>query len=149
MSGSPFEGGLGDVKLKILHMSKYKIIPYNQNLKPLARILRRNGTMAEALLWIEIKNRSLGYEFHRQVPILNFIVDFYCHELKLAIEIDGSSHDHKYEKDRSRQSDLEALGVVFARFEEIEVRKNMGNVLRVIEHDIRIIEAGDGTVATE
>ena len=121
-------------------MHKNKIIPYNPELKPLARILRRNGTMAEALLWIEIKNKSLGYEFHRQGPLLNFIVDFFCHELRLAIEIDGSSHDHKYEKDIARQSEIENIGVVFARFKEMEVRKNMSNVLRVIESEIMKIE---------
>jgi hypothetical protein len=45
------------------------------------------------LLWRQIKGQTLKYEFHRQVPIDEFIVDFYCHELKLAIEIDGDSHN--------------------------------------------------------
>ena len=72
---------------------KNKIIPYNPKLKELARELRKNSTLSEVLLWIKIKGKAMGVEFHRQVPIDNFIVDFYCHELMLTIEIDGSSHD--------------------------------------------------------
>lgn len=90
-----------------------KIIPYNPKLKEYARYLRKNSTISEVLLWKKIKNKSLGVEFHRQVPILEFIVDFYCHELFLAIEIDGGSHLFKYEYDISRQGKLEDQGVTF------------------------------------
>jgi very-short-patch-repair endonuclease len=124
-------------------MSNNKIISYNPKLKRLARILRKNSTLGEVLLWVEIKNKSFGYEFHRQVPIKNFIVDFYCHELMLAIEIDGSSHDYKYEDDKARQGILESCGVSVIRFDEYEVRKQMWNVLRVIEGKIKEIEDGD------
>jgi very-short-patch-repair endonuclease len=79
-------------------MVKNIIIPYNPNLKQFARHLRNNSTLSEILLWKQIKNKAFGIEFHRQVPIDEFIVDFYCHELMLAIEIDGISHDFKYEK---------------------------------------------------
>lgn len=51
-------------------------------------------TLGEVILWQEIRNRKLGFQFHRQVPIKEYIVDFYCHELLLVIEIDGSTHDH-------------------------------------------------------
>ena len=122
-------------------MTKNTILPYNPKLKELARILRRNSTLGEVLLWLEIKNNTLGYQFHRQVPIDNFIVDFFCHELMLAIEIDGSSHDHKYELDKSRQGKLESLGIRVIRFDEFEVRKQMWNVLRVIERNIEEIES--------
>ena len=71
-----------------------KIIPYNPKLKPLARKLRKNSTLSEILLWKQIKGKKLGCEFHRQVPINNYIVDFYCHELNLVIEIDGDSHNY-------------------------------------------------------
>jgi len=60
---------------------KNKIIPYNPKLKELARELRKNSTLSEVLLWLKIKAKVMGVEFHRQVPIGNFIVDFYCHEL--------------------------------------------------------------------
>jgi len=70
-----------------------KIIPYNPKLKALARQLRKNSTLSEVLLWQKIKQKGYGVQFHRQVPLLEYIVDFYCHELKLAIEIDGDSHN--------------------------------------------------------
>jgi very-short-patch-repair endonuclease len=84
-------------------MAKNVIIPYDPRLKQFARYLRNNSTLSEILLWKQIKNKALGIEFHRQVPIDEFIVDFYCHELMLAIEIDGISHDFKYENDLRRQ----------------------------------------------
>ncbi|MBT0813133.1 DUF559 domain-containing protein [Litoribacter ruber] len=74
---------------------KNRILPYHPKLKALARELRKNSTLSEVLLWILIKNKALGVEFHRQVPIDNFIVDFYCHELMLAIEIDGNTHEYE------------------------------------------------------
>ncbi len=121
-------------------MSKFDIIPYNSNLKPLSRILRSNSTLGEILLWLEIKNKALGYLFNRQVPLDNYIVDFFCKDLKLAIEIDGSSHNHKYDADISRTKRLEDFGVIVIRFDEGEVRKNMDNVLRVIGREIKKIE---------
>ncbi len=75
---------------------KNRIIPYNPKLKSLARQLRKNSTLAEVLMWKNIKQKVLGVQFHRQVPMLNYIVDFYCHEISLVIEIDGSSHDFNY-----------------------------------------------------
>ena len=65
---------------------------------------------------MNLKNKALGYEFHRQVPIDKFIVDFYCHELSLAIEIDGNTHDYNYVNDTLRQTRLESLGVKVVRF---------------------------------
>ena len=74
-------------------MQKRKIILYNQDLKKLAGQLRKNMTLSEVLLWNELKQKKmLGYDFDRQRPIDNFIVDFYCKELQLAIEIDGDTH---------------------------------------------------------
>jgi len=91
-------------------------------------------TLSEVLLWNELKKKNmLGYDFDRQRPIGNYIVDFYCKELSLAIEIDGNTHIYKYDYDDKRQKELENPGVHFLRFEDIEVKKNMWNVLRVIE----------------
>ena len=75
-----------------------------------------------------------GFDFDRQRPIDNYIVDFYCKELMLAIEVDGNSHDNKYEEDQVRQKRLESLGVHFLRFDDIDVKKDMDNVLREIEN---------------
>jgi very-short-patch-repair endonuclease len=114
--------------------TKREIIPYNSELKQLAKELRRNMTLSEVLLWNELKQKNMsGFDFDRQRPIGNYIVDFYCKELSLAIEIDGDTHIYKYDYDEERQKKLENLGVRFLRFEDIEVKKNMNNVLRVIE----------------
>jgi len=121
-------------------MSRNKLIHSNPELKSRARKLRNNSTYSEILLWIKIKKKSLGYEFHRQVPIDNYIVDFYCHELMLAIEIDGSSHIHKYDYDTKRQKRLESLGVSFIRFDDMDVKKHMNDVLRALESKITEIE---------
>ena len=80
------------------------------------------------------------YQFHRQVPIDNYIVDFYCHELKLAIEIDGITHDFKYDLDQHRQRKLETFGVCFIRFQERDVRKNTEGVVLTIQEWIRQYE---------
>ena len=71
-----------------------KIIPYNPKLKEYARYLRNNSTRSEIRLWHELKGKQrLGYDFHRQKPLLHFIADFYCYELKLVIELDGYTHE--------------------------------------------------------
>ena len=70
---------------------------YNKQLKNLARINRKAGHLSEALLWNELKQRKMGVQFKRQRPIGNYIADFYCSEKNLVIEIDGWSHDNKYE----------------------------------------------------
>ena len=114
-----------------------KIIPYNPKLKALAKALRKNMTLSEVLLWDELKQKKiLGFDFDRQRPIDEFIVDFYCKDLQLAIEIDGDSHDSEeaFEKDRKRQKRLEELGVRFLRFDDLEVKKEINNVLRTIQH---------------
>jgi very-short-patch-repair endonuclease len=121
----------------ILEMNRNRIIPYREDLKVKARELRKNSTLSEILLWQEIKERKLlGIRFHRQVPMLDFIVDFYCHELKLAIEIDGSSHNDNYRYDASRQSEIEKYDIHFIRFDDLEVKKNFPNVLRALEQEI-------------
>ncbi len=113
-----------------------KIIPYNPELKQRARQLRKNSTFPEILLWKKIRRRACGVQFHRQVPMLNYIVDFYCHEIGLAIEIDGKSHDHSFLYDAKRQGELETCGVNFLRFSNDEVKHHMFSVLLVIEEAV-------------
>ena len=115
---------------------KNKPIPYNPKLKNYARELRKNSTLSEVLLWQNIKGKVHGVEFHRQVPLLNYIVDFYCHEIGLAIEIDGDSHDFKYDYDVLRQGKLEEYGIRFLRFTDREVKKEMFSVMLQLEHTI-------------
>ncbi|MER2998446.1 endonuclease domain-containing protein [Pontibacter populi] len=110
------------------------VIPYKPYLKELAKQLRQNSTLSEVLLWNELKNRKLiGRDFDRQKPLGNYIVDFYSKKLLLAIEIDGDSHDYIYNADVHRQQELEKLGIRFLRFEDLEVKKDIQNVVRAIE----------------
>ena len=117
-----------------------KIIPYNPKLKEYARYLRNNSTLSEVLLWQKIKNKAFEVQFHRQVPLLDYIVDFYCHELMLAIEIDGNSHDFKYDYDTRRQGKLEEYGVKFIRFTDLQIKKEMFSVLLALEQTIKEIQ---------
>ncbi|WP_299757693.1 endonuclease domain-containing protein [uncultured Pontibacter sp.] len=113
---------------------KRKILPYKPYLKELARQLRQNSTLSEVLLWNELKNKKLhNLDFDRQKPLGSFIVDFYCKELMLAIEVDGDSHDYNFEPDVIRQQELETLGIRFLRFDDAEVKRDLLNVLRAIE----------------
>ena len=74
-------------------MPKRKIIPYNPILKERAQELRNNSTFSEIMLWNHLKKKQMrGFDFDRQRPIDNYIVDFYCKDLFLAIEIDGERH---------------------------------------------------------
>ncbi|NTW49501.1 MAG: DUF559 domain-containing protein [Chlorobiales bacterium] len=113
---------------------KNPILKYNLALKERARHLRNNSTLSEALLWKRMKGKQMkGYDFHRQKPIDNFIVDFFCPRMMLAIEIDGSSHNDKQEYDAERQSKLESLGVRFLRFRDTEIKQNLEWVVTEIE----------------
>ncbi|QTE37055.1 endonuclease domain-containing protein [Mucilaginibacter gossypii] len=115
------------------------IIPYNPRLKEMARKLRNDSAIGEILLWKELKGKQgRGYDFHRQKPLLNYIVDFYCFELNLIIEIDGQYHNHEetYKLDLIREQELEKYDLTIIRFTELEVRKDMFNVLRTIEQNI-------------
>jgi very-short-patch-repair endonuclease len=115
--------------------SKRIIYPYHPKLKLLARKLRNKSTYAEVLLWNQLKNKKLnGYDFHRQKPILNYILDFFCHELFLAIEVDGITHDSEIQqaKDKARQSEIEALGIKFLRFDDRDIKTQMEGVISEI-----------------
>ena len=110
-------------------------IYYNPKLKDIARKLRKNMTLSEVLLWNQLKqNKMKGYDFHRQKPINNYIVDFFCPKLKLIIEIDGKTHIYKGNEDVKRQQRLESLGFHFLRFKNIDVKKNIKDVLVSIEN---------------
>ncbi len=100
-----------------------------------ARDLRKNETSAEDLLWRNLRNRKLdGLKFRRQHPLDKLIPDFYCHEKKLAIEVDGSVHDSKEakESDEGRTYELKELGITVLRFRNEEVLNDMSLVLKTI-----------------
>jgi very-short-patch-repair endonuclease len=111
-------------------------IYYNPILKHRSQNLRNNSTLGEILLWQHLKSRKMkGYQFMRQKPINNYIVDFYCSKLHLIIEVDGETHllEGAKEKDEQRQNKLESLGLQFLRFDDLEVKQNIENVLIRIE----------------
>ena len=83
-----------------------------------------------------VKGKALGVEFHRQVPMLNYIVDFYCHEIGLAIELYGTIHDDSFLEDAKRQGELEQQGVVFLRFSNEEVLHYSNHVLNILSAKI-------------
>ena len=122
---------------------KRRIIPYNPKLKELARKLRNNMTIGEAMVWNILKRKGMqGYDFDRQRPIDQYIVDFYCKDLMLAIEIDGSSHDHEEAKnlDARRQRRLESLGVKFIRIRDEVVRADINSAYHIIYEWIKGFE---------
>lgn len=107
------------------------------------REMRKNPTRAEKLLWECLRKKQLdGYKFRRQHPILGFVVDFYCHELRLAIELDGSVHliSDQAELDTYRSQALQDEGVFVLRFWNSEVINNVENVLEEIRKKAAVIK---------
>ncbi|MBI5407946.1 MAG: DUF559 domain-containing protein [Nitrospirae bacterium] len=109
-----------------------QIIPYNPKLKVKARQLRNNSTKTEIKLWMYLKGRQMmGYDFNRQKPIDNYIVDFFCKELLLAIEIDGYTHTFEKvaDRDEMKEQRLNKLGVRIIRFKDDDVMNKIEGVL--------------------
>ena len=117
-------------------MTKRKIILYNPNLTQLAKKLRNESTETEIYLWLKLKGKQMyGYDFHRQKPIDNYILDFFCYDLMLGIEVDGYSHEilEVYNKDIVKEKRMNELGITILRFSDFEVLRDMENVIRAIE----------------
>jgi very-short-patch-repair endonuclease len=115
---------------------------YDRNLKPYARELRKYGTKGEAVLWKKVlraKNME-GYQFNRQYPIGEYIVDFICRKLSLIIEIDGSSHLSKNIEDRKRHDTIESFGYTVLHISEQEVIYRIDDVIKDIYHAIKTQE---------
>ena len=105
---------------------------YNKKLQPYAKILRSEMTKAEACLWkYVLKARMMkGYQFRRQRPVLNYIADFMCKDLKLVIEVDGITHSYEEVcyKDEKKDIDLKKVGFVVLRYTDEEVLTSIENV---------------------
>ncbi len=89
-------------------------------------------TPAEKILWQELRGNKLGVHFRRQQIIAGFIVDFYCHEAGLIIEVDGDIHDLQKEEDVRREKVLQEMGLQIVRFRNEEVTKSLSAVLEKI-----------------
>ena len=116
------------------------IFKYNKNYKPLSRNLRRNRTDTEKFLWYKLRNRSLnGYKFYRQFPISNYVLDFYCPEKHLAIELDGGQHleGKQLIHDQKREFFLRENNIKTLRFLDNEVFQNMEGILEIILNSLR------------
>lgn len=131
--------------INISGFTKAGFLKYNKNLKENVLANRYAGNLPEVLLWNQLKRDSLGVDFHRQKPVGNYIIDLFCPELMLALEIDGSIHslEGAPEKDKARQAELENLGINFLRFTTDAIKNNTQIVVSAIEeyikeHDIEI-----------
>jgi very-short-patch-repair endonuclease len=104
-----------------------------EQLRPAVQKLRLEPTQAETYLWELLRNRQLGgYKFRRQHAINRFVVDFYCAQAQLIIEIDGMIHQSQVVEDRERQSILESLGFHVIRFTNEQVLAEPGLVIEQI-----------------
>ena len=114
---------------------------YNPKLKNFAKQLRKNSTKAEVRMWTEMlkAKKMRGYSFLRQRPILGYIADFYCKELKLVIEIDGFTHDDPVakKKDHKKDEKLISTGYAVLRFTDYEVMNELTSVKTRLEEWIQ------------
>jgi len=108
-----------------------------------AKELRGNETESEKLFWEQISNNKLGVKFRRQHPLKWFIADFYCHQAKLIIELDGDVHLDKLQKeyDEGREAELKKLGLKVLRFTNEEIIDNIENVVEIVKRKLNL--AGD------
>jgi very-short-patch-repair endonuclease len=114
-------------------------LPFHEEANPKtlenARFLKKVMTESEVILWEQLRNRKLkGYKFRRQYPVASYIVDFYCHECRLIVELDGEIHkqNDNPEYDKGRASELESLGLRIVRFTNEEVEEDISLVLNKI-----------------
>jgi very-short-patch-repair endonuclease len=114
-------------------------LPYNKKLTDRARENRKNPTKAESRIWNEVlRMRQFSeYKFLRQKPIDNYIVDFYCSELRLVIEIDGDSHAETVEYDAERTRLLQSLGLTVVRYTNDDVMRNIHGVFDDLSEKIK------------
>lgn len=132
---SPLEGwqsqtdGVFGIPTKAKY-SKHQNLPYNPKLKENAKEHRKAGVLSEVLFWNKIKNKQLlGLDFERQKIIGNYIVDFFCPELGIVVEIDGESHNFKGEYDVKREEYLIGHGLEVLHYSDIEIKKAMDIVM--------------------
>ena len=97
-----------------------------------SRELRREMTSAEKVLWQELRANKLGVHFRRQQIIAGFVVDFYCHQASLVVEVDGDIHDLQQEEDARREKVLIEMGLTVARFRNEDVIKALPNIVERI-----------------
>ncbi len=109
---------------------------YNKALRPLANRLRKNMTKSEACMWkyVLMNRQMMGYQFRRQRPVLNYIADFMCKDLRLIIEVDGLTHEDelKHQQDKRRDQELTNNGFTVLRFHSWQVLNHIADVSNAI-----------------
>jgi len=110
-----------------------KYIYNRSDMKERRRELRKNSSGEEVIIWNWVRGKKLGKKFKRQVGIGGYIVDFYCAELKLVIEVDGIQHDQNKQYDSQRDAFLSSLGCKVIRFSNRDVRGNLTKVVETIQ----------------
>ena len=116
------------------------VIFNNKSLTARRRAFRRSLSKAEAVLWTCFSRKQMkGFKFRRQYSVNQYVIDFYCPELKLAIEVDGDSHfnDISEKYDKERQKFIESFGIRFLRFTNINIYDNIDGVLQTIHEWIK------------
>jgi len=120
-------------------VSKRGHLKYLEELRDLSRVNRKKATRSEDIVWYEIlKNKKTGFKFLRQKPIKRFILDFYCKELLLAIEIDGSSHIKRKNYDKERDKFLRNLNIETLRISVDEIIKDINKIKYEINKFIEV-----------
>jgi very-short-patch-repair endonuclease len=128
-TNKPFHVGVNMPRIS----RNYLNLPYNPKLKDRAKELRKSSNFSEALLWNQLKNKKFkGYDFDRQKIIGDFIVDFFCVDCGVVIEIDGESHIGKEEYDYERDSYLEGLSLITIHLNKRDVIKHMDRVMDML-----------------
>jgi very-short-patch-repair endonuclease len=113
-----------------------------KEMKEVRRYLRANMTYCEKIVWMYLRKKQMGVKFRRQHSIDNYVIDFYCPRLKLAVEIDGDVHDLPYKRkyDKERQNHIEKYGIRFLRITNEELLGNPNKAFERIEKEINILE---------
>ncbi|MBS4007544.1 MAG: endonuclease domain-containing protein [Clostridium sp.] len=112
----------------------YFSLPFNPTLRHKARELRKAGNLSEVLLWNQLKKHKFrDFDFDRQKVIGNYIVDFFCADSKVVLEIDGSSHDEKIEYDTARDAFLEGMGLTVIHIQAKDILNNLDSVMEMLE----------------
>ena len=123
---------------------KYQKLPYNPALRQRANELRKAGNVSEVLLWRLVHRKKFkGYDFDRQKIIGDYIVDFYCVNRRVVIEIDGASHDGKGEYDEKRDRFLEGLGLTVIHIPAGDVLNRLDDV-KLMLYDHPALQASSG-----
>jgi len=124
-----------DGVVAVRNLKNYKFLPYNPRLLEHSKKLKKAGILHEVLLWQQLKGKKLnGLDFDRQKIIGDYIVDFYCSERNIVIEVDGYTHDNKCNDDAERDIFLKNLGLSVIRVLAVDVLNNLESVVKFLQH---------------